>query len=260
MRTFIQDLRYGVRMLLRRPALGLTAVVTLALGIGANLTIFSFVDTMFFRPLPVHEPYQLLAVGVGIDNGFAYPAYTHFRDHNKSFESLAAHYSTAPLNLTAPDGDSETLNGAVVSANYFSTLGITPFLGRFFSPDEDSVPDRDRVAVISQGLWQSRLGGDRLVLGKQLRLNGSDFTIVGVAPAEFQGVSPGYPNDVWIPTMMLRLGYRSCDALKDLECRPLESIGRLNRNQSLISAQAELSTLASQWAAANPGSKDRRVR
>jgi len=260
MRTFINDLRYGARMLLKRPALSLIAAVTLGLGIGANLTIFSFVDTMFFRPLPVREPYQLVAVGVGIDNGFAYPAYTHFRDHNKSFESLAAHYSTAPLNLAAPDGDSETLNGAVVSANYFSTLGITPSLGRFFSPDEDSVPDRDRVAVISYGFWQSRFGGDQSVLGKEIRLNGSDFEIVGVAPAEFQGVSPGYPNDVWIPTMMLRLGYRWCDALKDLECDPLQSIGRLDRNQSLTSAQAEMSTLSSQWAAANPGSKDRGVR
>jgi hypothetical protein len=138
MRTFINDLRYGARMFLKRPALSLIAAVTLGLGIGANLTIFSFVDTMFFRPLPVREPYQLVAVGVGTDDGFAYPAYTHFRDHNKSFESLATHYSTAPLNLAAPDGDSETLNGAVVSANYFSTLGITPSLGRFFSPDEDT--------------------------------------------------------------------------------------------------------------------------
>ena len=260
MRTFIQDLRYGVRMLLKRPSFSLIAVITLALGIGANLTIFSFVDTMFLRPLPARDPYQLVTARVGLDGGFAYPVYTHFRDHNKSFEGLAAHYSTAPLTLAEPDGDSETLNGAVVSANYFSTLGITPSLGRFFSVEEDTVPDRDRVAVISQGLWQSKFGGDRSVLGKAIRLNGSDFTIVGVTPAEFQGVSPGYPNDVWIPTMMLRLGYRWCDALKDLECGPLESIGRLGRNQSLTSAQADMSMLSSQWAAANPGSKDRGVR
>jgi len=260
MQTLIQDLRYGTRMLLKRPIFSLVAVITFALGIGANLTIFSFVDTMFLRPLPVREPYQLVTAGLGRDGGFAYPAYIYFRDHNKSFAALAAHYSTAPLSLAAPDGDSETLNGAVVSANYFSTLGISPSLGRFFSPDEDTVPDRDRVAVISHGFWQSKFGGDRSVLGKEIRLNGSDFTIVGVTPAEFQGVSPGYPNDVWIPTMMLRLGYRWCDALKDLECDPLESIGRLNRNQSLTSAQAELSMLSSQWAAANPGSKDPGVR
>src|SRR2546423_13633403 len=165
MRTLIQDLRYGARMLLKRPGFSLIAVITLALGIGANLTIFSFVDTMFLRPLPVREPYQLVAVGLGRDGGFAYPAYIHFRDHNKSFESLAAHYSTAPLSLAAPDGDSEILNGAVVSANYFSTLEITPSLGRFFSPAEDSVPERDRVAVISQGFFPRRLRGGLSGLG-----------------------------------------------------------------------------------------------
>ena len=112
MRTFIQDLRYGARMLLKRPIFSLIAVITLALGIGANLTIFSFVDTMFLRPLPAREPYQLVTAGVGLDGGFAYPAYTHFRDHNKSFEGLAAHYSTAPLSLAAPDGDSERCDSA----------------------------------------------------------------------------------------------------------------------------------------------------
>src|SRR5205823_2479077 len=260
MRTLIQALRYGARMLLKRPGFSLIAIITLALGIGANLTIFSFVDTMFRRPLPVREPYQLVTAGLGRDGGFAYPAYTYFRDHNKSFAALAAHYSTAPIDLAAPDGDSQTLNGAVVSANYFSMLGINPSLGRFFSPDEDVVPDRDRVAVISHGLWQSRFGGDRSVVGKEIRLNGSAFTIVGVTAPDFQGVSLGYPNDVWIPTMMLRLGYRSCDALKDLKCGPLETIGRLERNQTLENAQAEMSTLSSQWAAANPGTKDRGIR
>src|SRR2546427_6591682 len=101
MQTFIQDLLYGARMLLKRPGPTLIATITLALGIGANLTIFSFVDTMFFRPLPVREPYQLVNVGVGLDGGFAYSAYAHFRDHNKSFEALAAHYSTAPLDVAA---------------------------------------------------------------------------------------------------------------------------------------------------------------
>jgi len=257
MQTLIQDLRYGARMLLKRPGLSLIAIITLALGIGANLTIFSFVDAMFLRPLPVPSPYQLVSVAAGRDGGMAYPAYEHFRDHNKSFVALAAHYSTAPLDLALPGGESETLNGAVVSANYFSTLAISPSLGRFFSADEDKVPDRDRVAVISHGMWQSRFGADLSVIGKEIVLNGSPFTIIGVAPQDFQGVSPGYPNDVWIPTMMLRLGYRWCDALKDLRCGPLESIGRLAPGQTLASAQAEMTARARQWAAANPGTNDR---
>jgi predicted permease len=257
MTTLLQDLRYGARMLLKRPSFSLVAIITLALGIGANLTIFSFVDTMFFRPLPVREPHQLVNVGLGIDGGFAYPSYANFRDRNKSFEAFAAHYSTAPLDLAGPDGVSETTRGAVVSANYFSTLGINPSRGRFFSTEEDSVPDRDRVAVISHGLWQTRFGGDPAILGKEIRLNGSTFAIVGVAPEGFQGVSPGYPNEIWIPTMMLRLGYRWCDAIKDLSCAPMESIGRLDRNQTLKGAQAEMALLSSQLAAANPGTRDR---
>jgi putative ABC transport system permease protein len=254
-----QDLRYGARMLVKRPGFTLIAVITLALGIGANLTIFSFVDTMFFRPLPAREPYRLVNVGRGIDGGYAYPVYAHFRDHSKSFEALAAHYSTAPLQLAA-DGDSQMMNGAVVSANYFSTLGTRPLLGRFFSPDEDAVPDRDRVVVISHGMWQSRFGGDPFVLGKEIRLNGSDFTIIGVAPKDFEGVSAGYPNDMWIPTMMLRLGYRWCDALTDLGCRPLEFIGRLATDRTLENAQAELTMLSSQFAAVSPGNEDRGVK
>ncbi|MCI0362998.1 MAG: ABC transporter permease, partial [Phycisphaerales bacterium] len=187
------------------------------------------------------------------------PVYTHFRDHSKSFESLAAHYSTAPLDVVG-DGDSRVMNGAVVSANYFSMLGISPLLGRFFLPEEDAAPDRNPVVVISHGMWQSRFGGDPSVLGKEIRLNGTAFTIVGVAPKEFQGVEAGRPNDMWIPMMMLRLGYRGCDALTDFGCTPLGFIGRLAPNRTLENAQTELTTLSSQLAAVSPENGDRGVR
>jgi predicted permease len=259
MQSFIQDLRYGTRMLLKRPGLSLIAILTLALGIGANLTIFTFVDTMFFRPLPVREPYQLVSVAPARGEGFAYPVYEHLRDHSKSFESLAAHYSTAPLNLSS-EGESQMIRGAVVSGNYFSTLGIKPIQGRFFLPEEDAVPDRDRVVVISEGFWQTKFGGQTSALGKQIRLNGSDFTIIGVAPKDFSGVSPGYPNDLWIPTMMLRLGYRWCDALSDLQCNTLDFIGRLAPNHTLAEAQTETTTLAGNFAASSQGTTDRGVK
>src|SRR5205807_5962079 len=122
----------------------LIAVITLALGIGANLTIFSFVDAFFLRPIPARSPEQLVNVEAtrnGRWNGYyAYPAYTYYRDHSQSFAALAAHYSTAPLNLGV-EGNARMANGAVVSANYFSMLGIQPALGRFFLPEEDAVPD-----------------------------------------------------------------------------------------------------------------------
>jgi putative ABC transport system permease protein len=259
MQSLWQDLRYGARMLLKKPGFTLIAALTLALGIGANLTIFSFVDTLFFRPLPAREPYRLVT-GAAIRNGrdFSYPAYAYFRDHSKSFEALAAHYSTAPLDVDA-GGDSRMANGAVVSANYFPMLGISPLLGRFFLPEEDAAPDRNPVVVISHGMWQGRFGGDPLVLGKEIRLNGKAFTIIGVSPKNFPGVVAGYPNEMWIPTMMLRLGYRGCDALTDYGCTPLTLLGRLAPDSALENAQSELTTLANQLESVHPHNRNRGV-
>src|SRR5215510_11945566 len=253
--TLFQDLRYGLRVLRKNPGFTVAAVLSLALGIGANLTIFSFVDAFFLRPLPAREPERLVNAE-GIRNpwphGFyAYPSYVQYRDHSKSFEALAAHYSTTPLNLVI-EGDSRMVNGAVVSANYFSMLGIQPSLGRFFLPEEDAVPDRNPVVVISYRMWQDRFGGDPAVLGKELRLNGIDCRIIGVAPANFPGVLAGFPNEFWLPMMMLRLGYRFCDGLTDANCRPLELLGRLAPGRTLVEAEAEMNLLARQLGAVFP--------
>jgi predicted permease len=251
--SLIQDMRFGVRMLLKKPVFTLIVVTTLALGIGANLAIFSFVDTFFLRPLPAREPEQLISV----EGAFSYPAYAHYRDHSKSFETLAAHYSTAPFNLVI-DGDSSMVNGAVVSSNYFPLLGIQPRLGRFFLPEEDAVPDRNPVVVISERMWQERFNGDPNALGKQLLLNGVAFQIIGVAPPEFPGVEPGARNELWLPTMMLRVGYRYCDALSNADCKMLGVLGRLTPGQTLTEAEAELNLLARQLAANFP-TEQRRV-
>jgi predicted permease len=253
--TLIQDVRYALRILRKNPGFTLAAVLSLALGIGANLTIFSFVDAFFLRPVPAREPERLVNVEASRDsrwNGYyAYPAYAHYRDHSKSFEALAAHYSTAPLNLVI-EGDARVASGAVVSANYFSTLGIQPRLGRFFLPEEDAVPDRNPVVVISHRMWQDRFGGDPAVLGKELLLNRSACQIIGVAPADFPGVLAGFPNEFWLPTMMLRLGYRSCDAITDTNCTPLQLLGRLAPDRTPADAEAELNLLARQFASAFP--------
>src|SRR5262245_61124501 len=140
--TLFQDLRYGLRVLRKNPGFTAAAVLSLALGIGANLTIFSFVDAFFLRPIPAPEPDRWVAVWArwnGRWNAYqAYPAYVRFRGHSESFEGLAAHYSAAPWTLVI-NGDARRANGAVVSANYFSMLGIQPLLGRFFLPEEDGV-------------------------------------------------------------------------------------------------------------------------
>jgi predicted permease len=258
--TLLQDLRYGLRILRKNPGFTVAAVLSLALGIGANLTIFSFVDAFFLRPIPAREPEQLVTVEAR-RNGrwnayYAYPAYTHYRDHSKSFEALAAHYSTAPLNLVI-EGNARMANGAVVSANYFSILGIQPRLGRFFLPEEDAVPDRNPVVVISYRMWQDHFGGDPAALGKELSLNGAACQIIGVAPADFPGVLAGFPNEFWLPAMMLHLGYRGCDALTNAQCKPLQLLGRLAPGRTLAEAEAELNLLAQQLAATFPAEQGR---
>jgi predicted permease len=258
--TLLQDLRYGLRILRKNPGFTLAAVLSLALGIGANLTIFSFVDAFFLRPIPAREPERLVTVEGGQNSHmhgyYSYPSYVLYRDHSKSFEALAAHYSTAPLNLVI-EGDSRMANGAVVSANYFSMLGIQPSLGRFFLPEEDAVPDRNPVVVISYRVWQDRFNGDPAALGKKLSLNGAACQIIGVAAPDFPGVLAGFPNDFWLPTMMLRLGYRYCDALTDSGCRPLELLGRLAPGRTPADAEAELNMLPQQLAAAFPSEQGR---
>jgi len=241
-------------MLAARPGFTAIAIITLALGIGANTTIFSFVDTLFYRPLPVSDPYQLVNVysnekGVGYGN-FSYPEYVYLRDHNKSFQALAAHYSYAPLQMVA-DGSSKEEQGAVVSSNYFSVLGVTPLRGRFFLPDEDAVPDRNPVAVISFSLWQRRFNGEPGILGKVVRINGTDFQVIGIAREDFTGVRVGVPNDVWIPSMMLKVGYRWCDGFK-IDCATLGIIGRLAPGHKLADARGEMGALAGQLELAYP--------
>ena len=258
--TLLQDMRHGLRVFRKNPGFTAAAGLTLALGIGANLTIFSFVDAFFLRPIPAREPERLVNPEGGPNSRrhgyYAYPSYVHYRDNSKTFEALAAHYSTAPLNLVI-EGDSRMANGAVVSANYFSMLGIQPRLGRFFLPEEDAVPDRNPVVVISYRMWQDRFDGDPAALGKKLSLNGATCQIIGVAPPDFPGVLAGFPNDIWLPTMMLRLGYRYCDSLTDSGCRPLELLGRLAPGRTLAEAETELNMLARQLTAEFPGEHGR---
>jgi putative ABC transport system permease protein len=258
--TLFQDLRYGLRVLRKNPGFTAAAVLSLALGIGANLTIFSFVDTFFLKPIPAREPERLVnaegSPNIPLHGYYAYPSYVQYRDHSKAFEALAAHYSTAPLNLVI-DGDSRMANGAVVSANYFSMLGIQPRLGRFFLPEEDAVPDRNPVVVISYRMWQDRFNGDPAALGKELSLNGAACRIIGVAPPDFPGVLAGFPNEFWLPTMMLRLGYRYCDALTNSGCWALQLLGRLAPGRTLAEAEAELNMLSQQFAAAFPSEQGR---
>jgi predicted permease len=253
--TALQDVRYGIRTLRQSPWFAMTALATLALTIGAVSTVLTLANAFMWRPLAVQGSRDLVVVSSHRRHpywnafGFiSYPDYVDLRDHTTTLDGLAAHYSSSPLWATY-GGVRREIVGAVVSANYFRTLGLTPALGRFFSEDDDRVPGRDCVVVISHALWRSAFGSSPEVLGATLWLNRVPFTVVGVAPEGFNGLSMT-PNDVYMPTMMLRVGYRYCDVIADSDCTILSLIGRLREGRTLENVQAEMATLTpAHWAA-----------
>ena len=221
----LQDVRVALRRMRKTPGFTAAAIATLALGLGLTSAVMSLAYALFMRPLPVDAASRLVFVDQTLVNrpatsGFphSYPDYLYYRDHARAFAELAAHYSTSPMNMVTPDGPLN-VSGSVVTGNYFSLLRLTPAAGRFFSADEDRVPGRDPVAILSYDLWRTRFAADLRVLGTTVRLNGTDFTVIGVAPEHFRGILSGLtPNDVWIPAAMFRVGYRYCDA-QTRECR-----------------------------------------
>jgi len=248
---FTRDLRYGAATLRRNPGFAVSAILTIALGIAATVTVFSFINSIYLRPVAVPEGQRLVRVYGGSrpdgEQELGFPAFRELRRSARSFDMVAAHYSTAPLYMTAR-GESAEARGAVVSGDYFRMLGIQPALGRFFTLAEDSVPDRDAVAIIGYGLWQRRFGGEARVIGETVTINGRAFSVIGVAPEHFDGIVSGFPNELWIPTMMLRTGYRWCDAFR-ATC-PITSItARLAPGASLGQARAEVSALTPRLAA-----------
>ncbi len=244
-----QDLRAAIRRTIKSPAFTALAVIALALGIGANTAIFSLINGAFLRPLPgVEDPARLITLE-RIQNGkvqynFGYPDYLDYRDHNKSLAGLAAHCGT-PLSLAS--GAAERLRGDLVSGNYFSVLGVKPTLGRLIDPDDDTTPGGHAVAVLSYGLWVRAFGADPQVAGRSMKLNGYDFTIIGVAQREFTGTRTGSSFDVWIPLMMqVEAMPRTLGRnwFNDRSAGWLGLFGRLNPRASFEQAQAELTAIA----------------
>ena len=180
-------------MLFKDRGTTLLALLTLALGIGATATLFSFAEALYFRGLPVPDAKRIVHVYEGRSNSSAtqtsLPDYLYYRDRAQAFDSLAAHYPGSPLHVVI-DGVPQAVMGSVVTASYFEVLGLRPQLGRLFTPEEDAVRDRDAVAVISHGLWQRRLRGDATAIGRSIVVNGRAFTVVGVAPERFVGGIP----------------------------------------------------------------------
>jgi hypothetical protein len=184
MDILLQNLRYAFRMLRKNPGFTLVAVITLALGIAANTTIFSWINATLLNPIPgVSRPSEMVAVEMGRAGSFSYPDFLDLRDRNTSFGGMTA-FAFAPASLTG-DGKPERIWATIVTANYFDVLGVKPALGRGFLPEEDKSPSGAPVAVISDRLWHLRFGGDPAIVGKTIHLNTHPLTIVGVTPPIF---------------------------------------------------------------------------
>jgi len=248
METFWHDLRHSLRMLRSRPGFAITVVVTLALAIGANATIFAWIKTILLAPLPgIEQPEKLVEIWGATHNNSAlstsYLDYLDFRDSNNVLSGLMAH-QILPLNLGRGEKPERVWAG-IVSGNYFDVLGVKALIGRTFLPEEDKTPNTHPVAVIAYGLWQRRFGGDPNVLGQKITLNEHDFTIIGVAPKDFGSPFAGIALDVWTPVMMKDYVARPHFSLTDRGSRWLMVMGRLKPGATLPQAQANIVAIAS---------------
>jgi putative ABC transport system permease protein len=247
MQTLLQDLRFAIRILAKAPGFTAVAVISLALGIGVNTTIFSLINGLLFRPLPrVKEPASL----VWFRAPASYPDYEDFRDQNDVFSGISALSGTSEFSLSQ-GGQPELVKGEFVSANYFSVLGVDISTGRAFLPEEDRIADAQQVVVLSYGLWQRRFGGDPNLIGGSVSLNGLTFTVIGVAPQGFVGAEAALPRDLWAPMAIYpRLnpppagkGDVVPDRLRDRGTYSLNLIARLKPGVTRAQAQAAMTAI-----------------
>ena len=258
----VRDLRLSFRTLARKPGFTVVVIATLALGIGVNTAVFTLVDTLLFRPLPVPNPHEIVSLGSAgqrrqdsTNQVFSFPAYLRIREANQAFSGLIAR-SPFRVHLSA-DGFTERLPGEMVSANFTEVVGIEPSVGRGFLSEEGQAPGLHPVAMISDRLWRTRFHGDREIVGKTVRVNGHPFTLVGVMPSHFKGIS-GEP-DLWVPIMM-QPQVSPPNRLDEANYPWLNVIGRLKSDINLESAQSSLAAIVPQLELEDSGWKDRVLR
>jgi len=247
----VQDLRFAIRSLQRTPGLTLFVVITLALGIGMTSATFSMVDALIFRPYPVPHPSGLVTlVTTTHDTGFedfSYREYLDIRSQTNSYDGVIANADMEPVGFSAEAGATPRVRGGMmVSGNYFHVLGVEPPLGRGFREDEDQVPGRDAVVVLGPEFWRREFASDRAVVGRIVRLNGTDFTVIGVAPETFPGMDiVGHP-DFYVPLAMARVFSTNMQKnfFEDRDDRELNLTARLKPGTTIEQAQNELTVLA----------------
>jgi putative ABC transport system permease protein len=234
----MRDINYSFRALKKNLTFSVVAILTLALGIGANTAVFSIVYSVLIRPLPYPESSELMWVADNFQkmkiSFVPHPSYFGWRERTDTFSGLAAYDAPFDCNLSGTD-DAQRISGIAVSASFFSVLGITPELGRSFLESED-VPGGPPVAILSHGLWVEEFGGNRSVIGNAIRINGKDYTVVGILPAAFQFPSPAIKPEVFVPLALPR-------DLSASAIHRLQVIGRLKVGVSPATARSSISVL-----------------
>jgi putative ABC transport system permease protein len=256
LRDLTRDIRYGARTLLRNLAFTTVAIVSLAVGIGANTAIFSIFNSLLLRSRPIADPERIVELytgeRAGSVEGTSYPSYLDFRDRSGIFTGLAA-YGIRQYRLGDAAGGVEQIWGELVSANYFDVLGVPLASGRGFVAEENEAPGRNPVVIVSHGLWQRRFNGAPDLVGRTIVLNGHQLTVVGIAPPQYTGGIRGLASEVWVPIMMgPHLEPRYSEGLLTRRSRWLVSIGRLKPEVSLEQARARFEVLSREMQAAHP--------
>jgi predicted permease len=265
MQTLSQDARYAVRMMIKNPGFSAVAILSLALGIGANTTIFTVVNAILLHPLPVKDISRLVEVDT-VDSktlvttanttklGMSYPNFQDYARQNEVFAGLSCFVGPFPLTWSSGTEPKQVF-GQMVSANYFEVLGLRPASGRFFLPDEDSKPSGNNVAVMSHSLWTNKFGSDPDIIGKSVTLNATPYTVIGVAPRSFKGTFTfGNAEQIWIPVSMYPQALAGFfkDNFNDRRFLTTTMFGRLKEGVSLSEAEASLKTVASRLERAFP--------
>jgi predicted permease len=260
---FLQDIAYGARSLLHSRALTVVAVVSLALGIGANTAIFSLLDAVLLRTLPVRDPGQLVLLGTGTDNGigtgiadpelYSYPFYRELQKRNEVFTDVAAIFSMTDdvhgflvSKSDRVDGDAQKMHVVLVSGSYFPLLGLRAQLGRMLAESDDASEGNHPVAVISRSFWQRAFDSDPDVIGRKVKLGSAFFTIVGVAPRDFFGTKVGESPDIWVPTSMTKSVPPGWDFYSKDFTQCLNIIGRLKPGVSVAAATSNVNLMVQQ--------------
>jgi predicted permease len=261
METLLHDVRYGLRQLLKHPVFTILAVVSLALGIGANTAIFSLVNTVLLRPLPVKEPSQLIEVYGSLNNGAdftiqSYLNYKDYRDRNDAFSGLFV-YRIVVASLSH-SGSNERVWGYLASGNYFEVLGVKPILGRSFLPEEDQTPGSHPVVVLSYTCWQKRFAAEPAIVGRTILLNNHTFTVIGVAPKGFIGTEVAYAPEYWAPLMMAKVIEPDSRYLDQRDSNNLFMIGRMKPGVTPAQVKASLDAITLQLGKEYPAENEGR--